>query len=176
MDMNVATKSLAKPGMVELLYAIYDDVEVISGPVPSTTQQSKVVITGDHTFFVETDGWRKMFVNIKKSMLEFQGAGDEFAGSGEMRLKCFVPGNDKNVAAFIKDNFEYLFLVKMNPCQNGEYLQLGTKCDAARVDMNTVKWTSGTVDGKTTMGWEFDIMSIQDTIYYYQGVVTLPTE
>lgn len=176
MDLNIDYKSARKPGLTQCLYALYDELSTVAEPVPSTTPESKVTITADHVFSATGNGWRKMFLNTKKSMLDFQGAGDEFSGSGEVRVKCFIPGDEKAVAAMIQLNPEFLILVQQAPCQAGSYWQIGTKCNGANIDLSTAKWTSGTVDGKTVMGWEFDIVSTQDTLYYYEGTVTLPTE
>lgn len=176
MNLNIGYKSAAKPGLTQVLYAIYDELETIGEPVPSTTPESKVTVTASHTFSSEGNGFRKIFLNPKKSTLEFIGAGDEYSGSGECRLKLFYPGDEKAWDAFILLNPELLILVQKNPCQTGGYWQVGTKCNAANIDMGTVKWTSGTVDGKTTMGWEFDVMAVQATKLHYEGTVTLATE
>lgn len=175
MDFAIESKSSKKPGLTQCLYAVYSDLSTVAGPTPGLTQDSKVTITADHVFTDVENGWRKMFVNLYKSNLMFEGQGDQFSGTGIMRLKCFIPGDEKTTSAFIKDNPELLLLVQKNPCQTGGYWQLGNKCDAARIVMSSAKWTSGTIDGKETMGWEFDMEAIQDTIYYYEGVVTLPS-
>ncbi len=175
MDLNISTRSRKKPGLTEVLYAMREDLNVIAEPAPNPSNQAaKVTVAGNHTFQVG-QGWRKMFVNLDKSNVGFEGSGDRYSKTGKMMIKCFIPGDKKEVAAMIKDDPEMLLLVRQNPCQTGSLWQIGTKCDFATIDGASTKWTSGTIDGNTVMGWEFDVFCYQDTLYYYEGEVTLPT-
>jgi hypothetical protein len=173
MDLNVAVRSKKKPGMTEVLYATRESLATIAEPVANpSTQEAKVSIAANHTF-AEGDGFRRMFVNLDKSNLNLEGAGDRYSKTNKIMLKCFIPGDSKFVAAMVKDDPDFLVLVRQNPCQSGSFWQIGTKCDLATIEAGSLKWTSGTIDGSTVMGWEFDLMCYQDTIYYYEGQVTL---
>jgi hypothetical protein len=175
MDLNIAIRSKKKPGLTQVLYATEEILTTIAEPTATpTTQAQKVTISGDHVF-VTGEGFRKMFVNLDKSNFNLEGSGDRFSKTNKAMLKCFIPGDQKEVAAMIKDDPSFLILMQQNPCQSGSYWQLGTKCDLATIDAASTKWTSGTIDGSTVMGWEFDLMCYQDTVYYYEGEVTLPT-
>lgn len=173
MDLNVALRNRKKPGMTEVLYATREALSSIAEPPASpTTQEQKVTITANHAFN-EGEGFRKMFVNLDKSNLALEGAGDRYSKTNKIMLKCFIPGDSKQVAAMVKDDPDFLILVRQNPCQSGAMWQVGTKCDLPTIEAGSLKWTSGTIDGGTVMGWEFDLMCYQDTIYFYEGQVTL---
>lgn len=174
MDLNVATRSKKKPGLTQALYAFHGELTTIGEPASSpSTQAAKVTITTSHVF-AEGNGFRKIFVNTEKSKLGFKGSGDRYSKSGKMSLMCFIPGDAKEVAAMIKDDPDFIFLVQQNPCQSGSYWQVGTKCDPATINAESMQWTSGVIDGTETMGWEFEVTAVQDTVYYYEGTVTEP--
>lgn len=175
MDLNVANRSKKKNGLTRVLYATKEAFTTIAEPaaVPGD-QEDKVTIDSDHEFSVG-EGFREIFVNRDKSKFGWEGSGDRYSKTGKSMLVLFIPGDDKNFAALIKDDPDLMFLIQQNPCQSGSYWQLGTKCDLASFDASSAKWTSGTIDGQEVMGWEVTFFNYQDTVYYYEGVVTMAT-
>ncbi|MFN8698315.1 MAG: hypothetical protein ACK505_00105 [Flavobacteriales bacterium] len=174
MDLNIATKSSTKPGLTKVLYALKSTFTTIAEPPASpTTQAQKVTIADDHVF-ASGQGWREAFMNDDRTNLAFEGQGDRFSKTGKLTLNLIIPGDEKTVAAMIKDDPEMILLIQKNPCQSGAYYQLGTKCKGATIEGGAT-WASGVADGSEVMGWEIPISCNQDTLYYYEGEVTLPT-
>lgn len=173
MDLNVANRSKKKPGLTRILYATKESLATIAEPPSTGTPAERVTIATDHTF-TSGEGFREMFINRDKSVLGWEGSGDRYSKTGKSMITVFIPGDDKNVSALVKDDPDILFLIQQNPCQSGSFWQLGTKCDLASYDASATKWTSGTIDGQTVMGWEMVFFNYQDTVYYYEGAVTLP--
>lgn len=176
MDYDVKNRSNKKSGLTAVYYAKMEDIVTIAEIGPTfTTQASKVSIYDNHTFATD-DGFRVMYVDKEKSKLTWEGLGERGSGTGKCVLSCFIPGNRAAVAAMIADNPEMMFLTQLNPCQSGEYQQVGTKCDGAKIVPGSTNWTTGLINGSEVMGWTVTFECYQDSPIYYWGDLTLAND
>lgn len=175
MDFEIATQSTKPSGITRILYAVKSELSTIAEPPSSpATQEEAVTIASDHVFSDVDNGWREIFFNDDQSVAEFETTGDRFAKTGKSMVKVIIPGDKKEVAAFIAADPELIILVQENPCQAGMLQQIGTKCRGAKIE-GGAKWTSGTANGETVIGWEVTISCNQPSKLWYGGVVTLPS-
>jgi hypothetical protein len=175
MDFQISTKAPGpkiSPGVVEGLYILSSDLTTIATqPNSPATQAEKVTIATAHIPTVG-EGFRKMYISNKKSELKITGEGDEDAKSAKCELEVFIPGLTANLAAFLYDDPDMIFLVPNGPCGTSEYFQLGTKCDGAKIS----KWefTTGKFGGSEVKGVKATIQSLQSSILLYTAAIPVP--
>ncbi len=162
------------PGVVECMYIEKSRLETIAVPAANPgTIAAKVTIVGAHVP-TGTNGFRKMYLQPKKSELKGKSAGDIDSKSVDIVLEGFIPGMYEELAAFLLDDPELIILVPNGPCGTSQYLQLGTKCDGAYVTEH--EYTSGIFGGNTAKGFKVMISAQQSSYLFYNSAIPLPTE
>lgn len=175
MDFNIQTKapgSKRTPGVVEGLYILKSDLATISTPVANPSNQAQKVTISTAHVPVTDEGFRRMYINTKKSELKVMGEGDEDSKSAKHQLEFFIPGMTAELAAFLLDDPEFIFLVPNGPCGTSEYFQLGTKCDGARIV--TWEFTTGKFGSTDAKGIKGTLEAVQSNILLYTAAIPLP--
>ncbi len=175
MDLELSAESTnTQTGVAKVFIAPVGDFLVQADLTASPTNQGdKVTISGNHTF-TSPKGWQEVFASPFSKTYEADILGDEDNKSIHAKVKIFIPGKKKEVAAFIKDNPKFIVLVQNVPCQDAEYYQVGSKCAPAVIAAEG-GFKSGTMkDGKK--GYEITLECYQPCEIFYGGTVTMSTE
>lgn len=175
MDLEISSPSTkTNRGVGKVYVALVDDFLVLADlPASPTTQSEKVTIAADHTF-TAPKGFQEFSASPWSNAYEADITGDEDSKTIHAKVKLFVPGKKKEVAALIKDNKRFIVLVQDNPCQETEYYQVGSKCSPAMIAAEGGFKSGTNKDGKK--GYEITLECYQPCELFYSGALTISAE
>lgn len=176
MDFEIASQVSGNDrvgGVGRVFYAEVADFTTIAQlPAAPATQADKVTISADHTFG-GTDGFRVMYSTPNKTSVEANGVGDDGSVGSEVVANCFFPGTDQEFSAFLKDDPDLILLVEHPDCAQGEYIQVGSKCRAAKIARDWAFTTGVAPDGGK--GFNFKVRAYMSSLIFYTGTLTEAT-
>jgi hypothetical protein len=172
-DIGSPTSNLSGVGTKIYIKEIgaFDTIAVNMTPVAYGDERR---ITASHTFLDVDDGWQTALISNKQSEMLADFMGDDFTRAVKPYLQAFMPGIDPVRCQFFAELKEYLVLVPDVLCAGTRYIQIGTKCRAARIPADKVKMKGGKAESNEPRGHEFVIEGFADGVNFYEGTVTLP--
>jgi hypothetical protein len=176
MDFNIATKapsSKRQPGLVECLYAVKDDINILQVPaVNGATPADRVTITQAHVFADPTNGFRKCYISQEKSDAMFKSFGDKDSKGSDSTVDVFIPGITPEVAGFLNEDPELILLIPNGPCGTSEYLQIGDRCKGADIQEWEAKFNKR--GGNDSKGVQIKMNAKMSYITFYTAAIPIP--